>query len=405
MGNCCSGANNEDSSFNQVDNQTNHAHSKDQGLANRYKSKPKDTNKKATKPTVVSLPQLHSSLVFTCCSVNDSTFISGSEDSSLALCDWQNSSNDTAIVHKFLGHKRSLSRLALSHNHELLASSSRDLSIRIWSLARNSQNDVSSIASDPLHIITSHSLVPTGLDFTRHDASTSSSGQLISGSRDYSMRWHDTETGQQMVCHSIQQNCVTGLQTFHHAPLVLQSSEDLLLRIWDARLQSQAGGVAQSCNDGPNFALSCAVSADDEYALTTHNGFQSQGSQVKLWSMKQLKLVKEWSANGTDASDCAHTEAVHAGRLITLQNKLYAITVSKDQSLKVFDVQEECIHTEPMLNELSPLCVSVSACLDSPTAMQIVVGSTGALVSVFRFDVAVREMRLIARTAAQGTAS
>mmetsp|Transcript_27530 Transcript_27530/g.49639 ORF Transcript_27530/g.49639 Transcript_27530/m.49639 type:complete len:318 (+) Transcript_27530:2846-3799(+) len=111
--------------------------------------------------------------------------------------------------------------------------------------------------------------------------------RMITGSADYSLKLWDIETATELSSQSINWNVVTALKHIPHSESVVHCSEDLRLRTWDARsntLQKTAEWQA-----GDNIVNSCDTVGP--YIITGHRGFNSMGSELKLWDRRKSELV------------------------------------------------------------------------------------------------------------------
>ena len=106
-------------------------------------------------------------------------------------------------------------------------------------------------------IESAHSLNVSAID-VGNDAST-----VYSGSRDYSVKAWDTETG---VCKSevsAPRNIVTALKFKSNNKLLFQGSEDLCVRVWDTRNSSKQPSM--HINSFVYFPLSLALHPNENY--------------------------------------------------------------------------------------------------------------------------------------------
>lgn len=64
-----------------------------------------------------------------------------------------------------------------------------------------------------------------------------------------------------------------------------------MLRLWDTRGME----VVSSINVGENFAVCCDV--NDNYVVTGHRGFDSNGTVARLWDIRVSKQLQEFSGH------------------------------------------------------------------------------------------------------------
>lgn len=172
------------------------------------------------------LEQLHSDIVFSLTpgSAEDvGSFFSGGEDSVI------NQFNiHSRLRHQSKAHQRTVTDLKWHTARRELFSASRDKTIKQWKMAPPEGNTLSL-----LQTFNGHSLPISSIDVVQQ-----SSGDpiaLVSGARDYQLRFWDIERGECSYWTEVQQNIITQVKWLQSEPLVLQASEDLSLRVWDAR--------------------------------------------------------------------------------------------------------------------------------------------------------------------------
>lgn len=124
--------------------------------------------------------------------------------------------------------------------------------------------------------------------------------------------------------------------------------------------------------DGPYFALHCDVSADNNYFLTGHNGFESVGCELKLFDRRMGRKVVEVQAASQALTDACfvHVDGSPNGQL-------YAASSSKDGTLKLWDLAALLAAGEDVALSGRPLEEGLVAVqhLDQPESVQSVVGA------------------------------
>jgi hypothetical protein len=227
---------------------------------------------------VRKLPALHGDIVFAVAgaAAADDSFFSACADGSIRHYDWL-----SGRVLRAYRHDKSVHRLHHTPASGFLFSGARDTTVRQWRVpdtatptpggggggGRGGGGDDDDEADDvaaPVQVFRGHDLVVTGLATSagaasmrcsafvfilkfmvilppRHLESFSSnpdSRTLATGSRDYNVCFWDVPTGAKTAVANINQNMVTALKWVPgEANLVLQTSEDLKMRIW-----SRCGG-------------------------------------------------------------------------------------------------------------------------------------------------------------------
>lgn len=146
----------------------------------------------------------------------------------------------------------------------------------------------------------------------------SQSQYLASGSADWSMRLWDLNKLQELSKNVINWNVITSIK--YCSNLIIQTSEDLRLRIWDVRNGQMNVDVVT--NIGDNFANCCDL--DGFSIVTGHRGFDGIGCEVKLWDLRKVNFpVLEMDG---------HVEAVQGVKFV----KGNIVTCGKDGKIFVF---------------------------------------------------------------------
>jgi len=243
------------------------------------------------------------------CTSTPSETISCGVDKTIVRYDWKGKS----VMNKWALHSKSVDKLAYGEKSKLVFSGSRDTTIRMWTTANKVE----------LACLKGHMLPVAGLVVNPDNT------KLCSGGRDYSVRWWDIERREQLKMNTEPRNVVTCMQWVPNEETVLQGSEDLELRVWDARTYS----VVQRLAFDNHFALSCDVSADSMYFVTSHMGFDSDGCMVKLWDRRKQGLLQEFLGHTQAVYDCCFLPA-------NAQGKIRIASCSKDQSIKIWEQSE-----------------------------------------------------------------
>lgn len=125
------------------------------------------------------------------------------------------------------GHTRAVNRLSFAKSAGMLATASRDRTVRLW----RTQFAESAPGETPVHTLSGHDLTVSAVHFNMDGS------RLASGSRDSSVRIWDTETGRSLLRAERSQNLVTCLRWHPASPqsVIAQGGEDLRVRLWDVR--------------------------------------------------------------------------------------------------------------------------------------------------------------------------
>ncbi|CAN0282661.1 unnamed protein product, partial [Phaeothamnion confervicola] len=186
-----------------------------------------------------------------------------------------------------------------------------------------------------------------------------SESRLWTGSRDASVRAWDVETGQKQAAHFMPRNLVTCLKCLPgDEHLAAQGSEDLTLRVWDAR-QAPRLAAAETLGGYTYFPLCVDVSLADgggRFLLTSQKGFNSVGCDAWLWDRHAGRVLQKFVGHSQDATACAFLPSEGhdgnggvgrgggggcgsgSGQSDADGAEGFVITASKDQTMKVWSI-------------------------------------------------------------------
>jgi len=177
----------------------------------------------------------------------------------------------------------------------------------------------------PLQRMEGHTLVVSAL------TTDPSNKYVCSGSRDGNLILWDSETGKQIGCKNIRRNIVTGARWIPGEDCIFQTSEDLQLRIWDAKTWQ----VAQSVKTEHHFPLSCDVSSDGLYLLIGNNGFSSSGQldgcECQVWDRRMEKVLCQYRGHEQSVNSCCFLPPTGD------QGTLRVASGSKDATVQIWD--------------------------------------------------------------------
>ncbi|XP_069790130.1 WD repeat-containing protein 31 isoform X1 [Narcine bancroftii] len=209
--------------------------------------------------TVQQYNPVHNDAVTSLASLTSEQCVSGGKDKTVVVYNWKSG----GMQQKFVGHERDVTKVTCIFRSNKIFSASRDKTALMW--------DVDSKAG-PLQEFTGHDLGVTGL------AVSPGGLQLCTGSRDNSLCMWDVETGICLQKYSISRNLVTHICWIPTESLVLQTSEDKMVRIWDIReLQ-----VTHTFPMKQYIQTCCDTSPDGRYCITCSNGFGSEGCEATV---------------------------------------------------------------------------------------------------------------------------
>jgi len=195
----------------------------------------------------------------------------------------------------------------------------------------------------------------------------SQSQYLASGSADWSLRLWDLNKLQELSKSVINWNVVTSIK--YYLNTIIQTSEDLRLRIWDVRNGQINVDVATSVGD--NFANCCDLEGFS--IVTGHRGFDGIGCEVKLWDLRKVNFpVLELEG---------HVEAVQGVKFV----KGSVVSCGKDGKIFVFGADGKRKFSWEHL-EKKPFCVM------DRFKEGVLVGNVEPRVLYFSVDPLVQEM-------------
>ena len=284
----------------------------------------------------------------------DNYLITGGEDGCLGLHDsfsgrllklWEDKEKDV--------HFCPITRVTAGK--DLIASASRDMSIKLWTL--NSDT--------PETVLKGHSMSVSGLSMSR-----GSERLVCSGSRDTTVRVWDCAVGGVELFKAIRALNIVTCMRWHpgfgiigengdgEKNVFLQASEDLRVLIWDTRCGTSA---VSSLTGFTYFPLSIDISSDGLHVLTSSKGFNSVGCELRIWDIRGGKGVigdSIFSNGGTcTAQFNGHAQDTTACAFLG-DSRL--ISASKDGTIRVWDrASTLCVKTHQEPNSSSFTSISV----------------------------------------------
>lgn len=170
-------------------------------------------------------------------------------------------------------HTNPIWGLAISPDGKLLASCSRDGTVRIWDTA----------AGEPVgDVLEGHTDWVFGVTFS-HDGQ-----HLLSFSADSTMRIWDTEnetenweTSRELTGHTEQVNCA---QFFDRGKCIISGSKDCTIRIWDAESGKQIKKPLRLADKGDVRAISISPTAELVATSFYNDGYRY--SEILIWDLK-----------------------------------------------------------------------------------------------------------------------
>jgi WD40 repeat protein len=218
-------------------------------------------------------------------------------------------------------------------NSHFLYSVSRDMCIKQWDVESLKQTNI---------IEDAHDLNITALTLY-DDELNSIHDKLYTGSRDYSVKCWDITTQTCISKYSSARNVVTDMQFLggtNHT--LVQSSEDLSLRVWDIRSSSNLGNPAIHIKKYTYFPLCIDVNNNGYHVASGCKGFNSNGCDVVIWDLRNSKepITVCKKGHSQDVTCCKY---LHGENVISCSKDGTYIVWDKDSVHKRY--QDESMYT------------------------------------------------------------
>ena len=198
----------------------------------------------------------------------------------------KNNNNKISIVRKWTGHKRAVNKIIQGKNHVFTCS--RDLTIKQWTKE----------SDDAVGTLEGHTLTISAIS-EKNDGTL-----LASGSRDTTVRVWDLATSKEIVRNTTSRNLVTCMQWLpQNSSTIVQGSEDLKLRLWDVR-QGNVIKSTQTFSGYVYFPLCMSISDDGNRIMTGSKGFNGVGCEIRIWDLRMNKQCIELTGHQQDVKEC-----------------------------------------------------------------------------------------------------
>jgi WD40 repeat protein len=201
------------------------------------------------------------------------------------------------LRHTLHGHKNSLNQIAWSQDGVLLASASKDTTIRLWNME----------SGQLLHTLEGHS-DEVNSDEVNSVAWSPDRRILASGSDDKTIRLWDTETGQLLQTLTKHSYYVSKVVWSPDGQTLASSSRDRTIRLWDAK----TGKLLHTLRKHSSSVEGLAWSPDGRTLASA-----SDDKTVRLWNAETGQLLQTltehsagvcnvaWSPNGRTLASCS----------------------------------------------------------------------------------------------------
>ncbi|XP_065068407.1 WD repeat-containing protein 31-like [Rhopilema esculentum] len=237
-----------------------------------------------TSNDVRDFPRVHgtNSVTAVSCINGTSICISGGSGGKIGLFDV----GARKLMARWDAHEKEITKVIPAGVEQSVYSASRDKSIRVW---KNNSDE-------PAHVLSGHTLGVTAITTNKDGC------QLVSGSRDNTVRLWDMKVGT-CIRHMTQpRNMVTDVKWIDGTEQVVQTGEDKIMKIWDTRSLQ----VARTFPMKQYFQTCCDVSAGGSYIVTGATGFNGNGCDVTVWDVREGKVVNELKGHAQKVSDCRY---------------------------------------------------------------------------------------------------
>ncbi|UKZ81834.1 hypothetical protein TrVFT333_009610 [Trichoderma virens FT-333] len=219
------------------------------------------------------------------------------------------------------GHGSYILALAFSPDSKLLASGSREDTIRIWNTATGQCQQIlqSGQQTSPIDQIMGKG------DYTRSIVFTHDSKLLVAGSAEGPIRIWDITTG---YCQRILPGhtwTVQSLALSHDSTLMVSGSNDKTIRVWDC-----ATGICQRTMDGHNNCVFRVAISHDSKLIASGAG----DGHVKIWNSATgecLQTLRGWREQEVFALAFSHDSKRIASGLNNDLIKIWDITTGQCQ--------------------------------------------------------------------------
>uniref|UniRef100_A0A0N5A7X1 WD_REPEATS_REGION domain-containing protein n=1 Tax=Syphacia muris TaxID=451379 RepID=A0A0N5A7X1_9BILA len=234
-----------------------------------------------------------------------------------------------------------------ANGKHFLLSGSRDQTVRIWKFN----------CASPLQTFVGHEMAIMGVaaldDIT-----------CVSGSRDTTLKTWDINSAKNTRTVERSRNVVTHLVFNKVRNILVQTSEDKQLKIWDPR-------ELQLIHEfPPKFQIlkHCDVSPDGNYCITSSSGTNGNGCEVTLYDIRQQRMVREFKG---------HEESVSCAVFLPQQliQKTLILSISVDGAIKIWDLERGgCLS-----NQMVPVNVELLSCVAFGDGNVVISGGNASL--------------------------
>lgn len=272
-----------------------------------------------------------------------------SDDKTAILHKRSNNNDEMSVTRTWKGHTRAVNKIIQGKNNVFTCS--RDLTIKQWTKE----------SDEAVGTFTGHTLTISAI-------SEKTDGTLIaSGSRDTTVRVWDSTTSKEITRNTTSRNLVTCMEWLpENSSILVQGSEDLKLRLWDVRTNIIKS--SQTFTGYVYFPLCMSISNDGNRIMTGSKGFNGVGCEIRVWDIRMNKQYIELSGHQQDVRECHFLQREECNN----SNSDIIVTASKDKTIRLWDIgkytQEEQDNTvnsnKCVLNEYHMYGDGTFTCMD-----------------------------------------
>lgn len=262
-----------------------------------------------------------------------SSLASGSEDATIKIWDWELGELERTIK----GHTKSVLDIDFGgpSSGTLLASCSSDLTIKLWDPADDYKNIRTLPGHD--HSISAVRFIPSG-----SPGAPLAGNLLASASRDQTIRIWDVTTGYCLKTLRGHSDWVRDVSPSFDGLWLLSAGNDQVARLWDL-----ASGESKMSFVGHDHVIECcAVAPPSTYThLSVLAGTKKPppltSSAEYVATAGRDKLIKLWTVHGSLIKTLVgHDNWVRA--LVFHPGGKYLLSVSDDKTIRCWDLAQEC---------------------------------------------------------------